>query len=450
VHSTEQMTPEKRRYFRKVVASALVGNMLEFYDLFIYGFLAVYIAKVFFPTGDPYTSLLVTLATFGVSYLVRPLGALAIGSYSDRHGRKAGMMLTIWAMGLGTAMIAFAPGYAAVGIGGTMILVAGKFIQGFSAGGEFGTSVSFVTEHAPRNRRGYFASFQVVGIGLATGMASVVSLMVTKSLDPVAIVDWGWRLPFILGLAIVPFGYWLRRQLDETPEFARNVKVVNPVVTTLTSAKARIGAAIGVYSLAASTNYLLGVFIPLYAQRELGMSPADSMWGAIGYSVAQITLPPVFGALSDRVGRLRMIVIGTVLTGAFCIPAFRWMIATPTLAVYVTCVTGLTACVMVFQGAMPAFLAELFPSSVRTTGLALIHNLNFTVVGGLSLLVCTWLAQQTGSKFIPAYYVMTTVAIALVCTLYFRRQFGIQRLNEPVASRNGLQDDIALTGGKLS
>jgi MHS family proline/betaine transporter-like MFS transporter len=437
MESTEQMTPEKRRYFRKVIASALVGNMLEFYDLFIYGFLAVYIAQVFFPSSDPFTSLLLTLGTFGVSYFIRPIGALVIGSYADRHGRKAGMMLTIWSMGLGTAMIAFAPSYAAIGIGGTMILVAGKFIQGFSAGGEFGTSVSFVTEHAPRNRRGYFASFQVVGIGMATGMASIVSLMLTRSLDTVAIVDWGWRLPFILGLAIVPFGYWLRRGLHETPEFAKNVTVANPVATALASTKARITAAIGMYSLAASTNYLLGVFIPLYAQREMGMSPADSMWGALGYSLAQITLPPVFGALSDRVGRLKMIVIGILLTGVFCIPAFRWMNAVPTVAVYVTCVTGLTACVMVFQGAMPSFLAELFPSSVRTTGLALIHNLNFTVIGGLSLLICTWLAKETGSKFIPAYYVMTTVAIALLCTLYFRQKVGGQRLDEPVP-KNGI------------
>jgi len=426
MHSTEQMTPEKRRYFRKVIASALIGNMLEFYDLFIYGFLAVYIAQVFFPTDDPYTSLLIALATFGVSYFIRPLGALVIGSYSDRRGRKAGMMLTIWAMGLGTAMIAFAPGYASIGIGGTLILVAGKLLQGFSAGGEFGTSVSFVTEHAPRNRRGYFASFQVVGIGLATGLASVVSLTLNKTMDPVGIVEWGWRLPFILGLTIVPFGYWLRANLDETPEFATTSKVASPVVATLSSSKARIAAAIGVYSLAASSNYLLGVFIPLYAQRELNMSPADSMWGAIGYSLAQILLPPVFGAMSDRVGRLQMVVSGIVLTGVFCMPAFHWMVADPTVGVYVTCVTGLTICVMVFQGAMPSFLAELFPNSVRTTGLAMIHNLNFTVIGGLSLLTCTWLAQQTGSKFIPAYYVMATVAVALLCTLFFKRRLAAQ------------------------
>ncbi|TCT10418.1 MFS transporter [Paralcaligenes ureilyticus] len=420
--SATELTPEKRRYFRRIIASALVGNMLEFYDLFMFGFLAVYISNIFFPTDDPYTSLLITLATFGISYFVRPLGAILIGSYSDRHGRKAGMILTIWAMGVGTGIIAFAPSYASWGIFGAITVVLGKFIQGFSAGGEFGTSVAFVTEHAPKHMRGYFASYQVVGIGLATGLAGLVSLGLNSHFSPEQITSWAWRLPFILGLVVVPFGYWIRQGLDETPEFMASVKAESPVKSTLSGSKARITCAIGVYSLAASTNYLLGVFIPLYAQKELGMSPADSMWGAVGYALAQIFLPPVFGALSDRVGRIPMITLGIVLTGVFTIPAFEWMVSNPTVGVYVTCVTGLTACVMVFQGAMPSFLAELFPNSVRTTGLALIHNLNFTVVGGLSLLICTWLARETGSKFIPAYYVMATVALALCCVCIFIRK----------------------------
>jgi MHS family proline/betaine transporter-like MFS transporter len=428
--NTNEMSPEKRRYFRKVIASALVGNMLEFYDLSIYAFLAVYISKVFFPSTDAYVSLLIALATFGVSYFIRPLGAIVIGSYSDRKGRKAAMMLTIWSMGVGTAFIAFAPSYATAGIVGTGVLVLGKLLQGFSAGGEFGTSVSFVTEHAPVKSRGYFASFQVVGIGLATGLSSVVSLGLTSHFSTDEILDWAWRAPFILGLIIVPFGYWIRSQVDETPEFLLSEKAPNPVKATLTSSKARIGCAIGVYSLAASTNYLLGVFIPLYAQRELGLSPADSMLGALGYSFAQIFLPPIFGAMSDRVGRLPMILSGVLLTGILVFPAFHWMVSTPTTLVYVTCVTGLTACVMVFQGAMPSFLAELFPNSVRTTGLALIHNLNFTVVGGLSLLVCTYLAQVTGSKFVPAFYVMATVLVALFCIWRFKRQSAVAKLEQ--------------------
>jgi MHS family proline/betaine transporter-like MFS transporter len=420
--ATNVLSDDQRSKFRKILASALIGNTLEFYDLFVYGFLAVVIAKVFFPTGNAYTSLLAAAATFGISYFIRPLGALVIGAYCDKRGRKAGMMLTIWLMGVGTLIIACAPSYAAIGLVGTGIVVLGKLLQGFSAGGEFGSTVSFVTEHAPAHMRGYFASYQVVGIGLATGLASVVGLGANTLMSSDVLASWGWRIPFVLGLAIVPFGYWIRRGVDETPEFQGSKHDHHPVRSTFTHASRRITAAIGLYSLAASTNYLLGVFIPLYAQKVLGMSPAESMWGAVGYAAAQILLPPMFGALSDRVGRLTLITAGTLLTAISTIPAFHLMVASPTVVTYTICVTGLTACVMVFQGAMPAFVAELFPVSTRTTSLSVIHNLTFAVFGGLSLVICTWLANVTGSKFIPAYYVMVTAVVALLCILYFRRQ----------------------------
>jgi MHS family proline/betaine transporter-like MFS transporter len=421
---------EQRGKFRRILASALVGNMLEFYDLFIYGFLAAILAKAFFPTGDAYTSMLATAATFGISYFIRPLGAVVIGGYADRHGRKSAMMLTIWLMALGTLVIACAPSYAMLGAGGTLILVLGKILQGFSAGGEFGSTVSFVTEHAPRGMKGYFASYQVVGIGLATGLASIVGLGTTRLMTPETLLSWGWRVPFIIGLAIVPFGYWIRRRVDETPEFEASRHEHSPLRETLATAKARIAAAIGLYSLAASTNYLLGVFIPLYAQKVLGLSPADSMLGAIGYSVAQIFLPPVFGALSDRVGRLALITAGTLLTVALTMPAFHLMVAQPTVGVYVLCITGLTACVMVFQGAMPAFVAELFPHGARTTCIAIVHNLTFAVFGGLSLMICTWIANETGSKFVPAWYVMVTAVVALTCILWFRLRYQPARIEE--------------------
>ncbi|MBJ9673452.1 MFS transporter [Burkholderia gladioli] len=414
---------EQRRRFRRILASTLVGNMLEFYDLFIYGIFAAILAKAFFPTGDAYTAMLATAATFGISYFIRPLGAIVIGGHADRHGRKSAMMLTIWLMGLGTLVIACAPSYAMLGAGGTLILVLGKILQGFSAGGEFGSTVSFVTEHAPSGMKGYFASYQVVGIGLATGLASIVGLGTTHLMTPETLLSWGWRVPFMIGLAIVPFGYWIRRRVDETPEFEASRHERSPLRETLATAKSRIAAAIGLYSLAASTNYLLGVFVPLYAQKVLGLSPADSMLGAIGYAVAQIFLPPVFGALSDRVGRLALITAGTLLTLALTMPAFYLMVAQPTVGVYVLCITGLTACVMVFQGAMPAFVAELFPHGMRTTCIAIVHNLTFAVFGGLSLMICTWIANETGSKFVPAWYVMVTAAVALTCILWFRLRY---------------------------
>lgn len=406
----------------KVIAAAMVGNTLEFYCLFIYGFLAITIAKVFFPAQTELMSLLIAVATFGASYVMRPLGAVLLGSYSDRRGRKAGMMMTIWIMGIGTAMIAFSPTYAAIGIIAPLIVVLGKLLQGFSAGGEFGTSVSFVVEHAPRNQRGFFASFQVVGIGLATALAASAGALLNKSLTPDQIVDWGWRIPFILGLIIVPFGYFIRRHVDETPEFLRASKGPSePLRAVFSSAKARIALAIGVYSMAASTNYLLAVYIPTYAQRELHLDPTIAFTGALAFAIIQIFLPPVIGALSDRYGRLRFIATGIILMGVFTYPAFAWMINYPEPSVYLTAISALAVFVIIFQGAMPAFLSELFPGGIRTTGLALIHNLNFTLFGGMAPFICTLLISETGSKYIPAYYVLVTVIMAILSLWTFRK-----------------------------
>ena len=406
----------------KVIAAAMVGNTLEFYDLFIYGFLAITIAKVFFPAQTELMSLLITVGTFGASYIMRPLGAVLLGGYSDKQGRKAGMMLTIWAMGIGTAMIALAPSYAAIGIIAPVIVVLGKLLQGFSAGGEFGTSVSFVVEHAPRNQRGFFASFQVVGIGLATALAASAGALLNKSLSPDQIVDWGWRVPFILGLIIIPFGYFIRQQVDETPEFVgASGRTTEPFRAVLGSARARIAFAIGVYSMAASTNYLLAVYIPTYAQRELKLDPTVAFAGALAFAVIQIFLPPIIGALSDRYGRLRFIAAGIILVGVSTYPAFAWMINYPEPSVYLTAISMLAVFVIIFQGAMPAFLSELFPGGIRTTGLALIHNLNFTLFGGMAPFICTLLISETGSKYIPAYYVLVTVLMASVSLWSFRK-----------------------------
>lgn len=405
----------------RVIAAAMIGNALEFYDLFIYGFLAIVIAKVFFPADSEVVSLLITVGTFGASYVMRPLGAVMLGSYADKNGRKAGMMLTIWTMGLGTVLIAFAPSYAAVGLLGPFIVVCGKLIQGFSAGGEFGTSVTFVTEHAPPKRRGFFASFQVVGIGLATALSAAAGICLNQSLTSEQILDWGWRLPFIFGLLIIPFGYLIRRGVDETPEFEsqKQLKAI-PFKAIVSSEKSKIAYAVGLYSLAASTNYLLAVYIPTYAQRELHLSPTVAYWGAFAFAFIQTFLPPFIGALSDRFGRLKFIASGVILVGLAAFPAFVWMVNRPEPGVYLVCISTLAVFVIIFQSPMPAFLSELFGTSIRTTSLALVHNLNFTIFGGMAPFICTLLIQETGSKYIPAYYVIATVVLALLSLGYLR------------------------------
>jgi MHS family proline/betaine transporter-like MFS transporter len=264
-----------------------------------------------------------------------------------------------------------------------------------------------------------------VGIGLATALAALAGVLLNRNLPQQDIIEWGWRLPFIFGLLIIPFGYMLRRQVDETPEFVSTPKsTTSPIRVALTSAKTKIAFAIGVYSLAASTNYLLAVYIPTYAQRELKLDATVAFWGAFAFAIVQTFLPPVIGALSDRYGRLRFITAGIVLVALGTYPAFAWMINRPEPAVYLTCITILAVFVIIFQGAMPAFLSELFAGQIRTTGLALIHNLNFTLFGGMAPFICTLLIQETGSKYIPAHYVIVTALMALGSLLYFRVRMG--------------------------
>jgi MHS family proline/betaine transporter-like MFS transporter len=417
VYSTSNADERHRVSLLKVVVAASVGNALEWYDLAIYAFLAIPIAKVFFPVHNEVVSLLIALGTFGASYFMRPLGALYLGSYADRNGRKAGMTLTIMLMGIGTLMLTAAPTYAVAGLAAPLVVVAAKFIQGFSAGGEFGSSVSFLVEHAPKSRHGFLASFQIVGVGLANTLASLVGVALNHAYTDAEIVSWAWRIPFAIGLVILPFGWFIRRKVDETPSYEAehvHAEQMSPVSTIFKTAKMRIVCAVGLYCLAASTNYLLGVYIPTYAIRELGVPAASAFWGALGFSLVQVFVAPLIGHLSDRFGRKRLIGSGIGLVALAVIPAFQLMLFYRSAVSLVACVVGLGILVTIFQGPIPAFLSEQFPTRTRTTGLAVIHNLNFTIFGGFAPLIMTSLISATSDRLVPAYYVLVTVAFAAI------------------------------------
>jgi len=207
---------EARRW--RAVAAASIGNALEWFDFIIYGFFAVVMAKLFFPTGDETVSLMVALAAFGVPFFMRPLGAIVIGNYADRHGRKAAFTLTILLMMVGTAIIAMAPTYATAGLLAPLLIVLARLIQGFSAGGEFGSATAFLAEQDPK-RRGFFASWQFASQGLTTVLATSIGVTLTSTLTTAQIESWGWRVPFIIGLLIGPVAWYIRRHVDETTEF---------------------------------------------------------------------------------------------------------------------------------------------------------------------------------------------------------------------------------------
>ncbi len=260
---------------RRVVIAATIGNVLEWFDFVIYGFLAVTLAQVFFPTGDPTVSLLVTFGAFGLAYLVRPLGAIFVGSYTDKHGRKAGLTLSIALMMVGTTLMALTPSYAAIGIAAPVLITLARLLQGFSVGGEFGSSVAFLMEHGSQ-RRGFAASWQFSVAGLITALASLFGVALNTLLSHDQLLSWGWRLPYIFGMLVGPAGLYIRSRLAETPAFLEAEQPEGMRIRELLSKHPlTVVLAIGASIISNSSFYIL-LYIPTYGQKTL--APSRLYW----------------------------------------------------------------------------------------------------------------------------------------------------------------------------
>src|SRR6201996_5978304 len=286
----------------RAVVAASIGNALEWFDLVVYGFFAVIIAKLFFPAGNDTVSLLLTLGTFGVSFFMRPLGAIVIGAYADRAGRKAALTLSILLMMCGTLIIAVLPTYQSIGLAAPVILVVARLMQGFSAGGEFGSATAFLAEHVP-GRRGFFASWQVASQGLTTLLAAIFGVVLTGHLSPEQLNTWGWRVPFIFGLLIGPVAWYIRTKLDETPEFLAAETTQTPIRDTFATQKLRLFVGMGIVVLGTVSTYLV-LFMPTFAIKQLGLAPSVAFAAIALIGVIQLVFSPVVGHLSDRHGRV--------------------------------------------------------------------------------------------------------------------------------------------------
>src|SRR5262249_36234158 len=327
-------------------------------DFIIYGFFAVTIARLFFPAGNDTASLLLTFATFGVTFVMRPFGAVVLGHLADRHGRKAGMTLSISMMVAGTAITAFAPTYASIGILAPIMIVAARMIQGFSAGGEFGSATVFLAEQNPR-RRGLYASWQFAGQGLSTVLATGFGAALNGMLTTEQMRMWGWRIPFLLGLLIGPIGYYIRRHVDETLEFLSSQTASAPLWETFSWGKTRLLAAIGTIVLVTVAAYT-AVYMPTYA-RELGLPPVGGFLAGMLAGGIQIGIVPVAGALSDRLGRLPIATVATVAILLTVHPLFVWLVAMPTIESLLLVQAIIGVLVAAYAGAIPALISELFP-----------------------------------------------------------------------------------------
>ncbi|MFL6580500.1 MAG: MFS transporter [Burkholderiales bacterium] len=419
---------------RQIVA-AVIGNALEWYDFVVYGFLTVIIARLFFPAQSEYASLLLTMATFGVGFFMRPVGGIVLGMYADRKGRKAALQLIIGLMTLAMAMIAFAPPYAAIGIAAPLIILLARLLQGFSAGGEFASATAFLVETAPPNRRGFYGSLQMVGQSLAALSGAVAGTLITRGLEAGQIDSWGWRLPFLFGLIIGPVGLYIRRYLEETDAFldSRRVGAVrNPFGTVFVRNKRSLAVTFGLVICGTISYYVVLVYMPTFAKTQLGMPLTDAFVAQVIGLVCLTATIPLCGALSDRIGRRPILVAATIAYFILLYPLFDWVYAAPSL-LRLTIMQGiLCTLVGVFFGPISTAIAEQFPTGVRSTGLAIAYNFAVMLFGGFAQFIVTWLIRETGSPIAPAYYVMFGAVVGFVASVSLVERYRDQQLPNAV------------------
>jgi MFS transporter, MHS family, proline/betaine transporter len=413
---------------KRAILVSTIGNALEWFDFMVYGFFAVIIARLFFPATNPTVSLLATWATFGVGFMTRPLGGIVLGAVADRVGRKSALTLTISLMAVGIAIIAFAPTYAAIGIGAPLLMLLGRLIQGFSAGGEVGCATAFLVEYAPGNRRGFFGSFQMVAQAAASLGGSLFGAVLTRTLSPEHLNSWGWRVPFVVGLMIVPVGLYLRSKLDESPVFVekaqKNELTSRPIRDTATKHWMPVLAGFGLTIFGTIGTYIFLLYLPTHATRVLHMALTDGLISSTIGALVYLVCCPIFGTLSDRIGRKKLMMTALILALLTAYPIFAMLTAHPSLPLLILSQALLMTWLGIFQGCYPAFISELLPSSVRSTGISVSYNVAVMIFGGFAPAIVQWLTMTTGDALSICYYVMFGCVVALITLIPLRDRYS--------------------------
>jgi len=305
------------------------GNFLEMFDFFLYGFYATYIAKAFFPVSNEYASLMLTFVTFGAGFLMRPLGAIVLGAYIDRIGRRKGLIVTLSIMACGTLMIAFVPTYATLGVAAPLLVLAGRLLQGFSAGVELGGVSVYLSEMATPGHKGFYVSWQSASQQVAIIVAAALGYGLNVSLQPAQISEWGWRIPFVVGSLIVPFIFVIRRSLQETGEFL--ARTHHPSVAEVYRSMIRnwgvVLAGMMLVIMTTVSFYLITVYTPTFGRSVLKLSTTDSLIVTFCVGVSNFFWLPVMGSLSDRIGRRPILLGFTILTVLTAYPVLAWLVA---------------------------------------------------------------------------------------------------------------------------
>ena len=400
------------------------GNFLEMYDFMVFGYYAPEIARTFFPTASQFASLMLTLMTFGAGFLMRPLGAIVLGTYTDHHGRRAGLILTLGLMSVGTVSIACLPGYQKIGLIAPLLVLLGRLLQGFSAGAELGGVSVYLSEIATPGHKGFYVSWQSASQQVAVIFAAILGVILHSRFSPAQMVAWGWRVPLLIGCSIVPLLFLLRRSLEETDEFKRRRTRLSGREILVSLANNWRVVAIGMLLTTMTTVsfYMITAYTPTFGSTVLRLPSSDSLLVTLCVAASNLFWLPIMGAFSDRVGRKPLLLACTLLALITAYPALAWLVVAPSFSRLLVVELWLSFLYASYNGAMVVFLTEMMPIEVRTSGFSLAYSLATAIFGGFTPAISTYLIHVTGNRAIPGLWLSFAAACGLAATLVARSE----------------------------
>ncbi|MCT4701930.1 MFS transporter [Enterobacteriaceae bacterium H20N1] len=400
------------------------GNFLEQFDFFLFGFYATYIAHVFFPAENEFASLMMTFAVFGAGFLMRPIGAVVLGAWIDKVGRRKGLIVTLSIMALGTFLIVLVPGYDTIGLWAPLLVLCGRLLQGFSAGAELGGVSVYLSEIATPGHKGFYTSWQSGSQQVSIMVAASLGYALNLLMDESTLHAWGWRIPFLIGCLIVPFIFMLRRHLDETEEFAKRAShlEIGQALKTLLNNWRVVIAGMLMVAMTTTAFYLITVYAPTFGKKVLMLSSSDSLLVTLLVAISNFIWLPIGGAISDRLGRKPVLIAMTLLAIFTTWPALTLLANAPGFGMMLAVLLWLSFMYGLYNGAMIPALAEIMPAEVRVAGFSLAYSLATALFGGFTPAVSTALIQYTGDKAAPGYWMSFAAVCALLATLWLYHQ----------------------------
>jgi len=394
------------------------GNFLEMYDFFIFAYVAKQIGDNFFPGGSDFIKLMAAFSTFAVGFMMRPLGAIVLGSYIDHVGRRKGLIVTLSLMSIGTLSLAVTPGYNTIGIAAPLIIVCGRLLQGFSAGVELGGVSVYLSEIATPGNKGFYVAWQSGSQQVAVILAALLGILLNYYLPADMMASWGWRIPLFVGCLIIPFIFRLRASLQETEEFLHRKR--RPTLGEIYSTTfANFGLVLCGMLLVLTTTvlfYFITAYTPTFGKEVLKLSVLDALTVTLCVAISNLFWLPTIGALTDRIGRTPVLIFCTVMALLSAYPALSWLIASPSFANLMIVELWLSFLYGAYNGAMVVYLTEIMPVAVRTAGFSLAYSLA-TVFGGLTPGIATWLIHETGNRASAGWWLSAAAILSLLAVL---------------------------------